>query len=125
MWASRDFPRQPQRPLGRLCHGQTDHCVADAKERPFVALDSHNIPLLKLLWETKEKHLNRWLSNTSSPVARQKGASSGCCLCSPRAASQGNQEKVSVDESELATLIRMLLYKEMQRSNSPSCLSQF
>lgn len=52
-------------------------------------------------------------------MARQKGASAGCCLCSPRAVSQGNQEKVSVDVSELAALIRVLLYKEILRSNNP------
>ena len=70
----RAFPRQPPCPLGRPFHRQADYCVADVKEKPLTAYS----PTAFHFWtscgkeEKKRKDLKRWLSDTSSQVARQR-----------------------------------------------------
>lgn len=55
---------------GTPFHRQADYCVADVKERPLTAYS----PTVFLFWTScgkEKKPLNRWLSGTSSQVARQ------------------------------------------------------
>lgn len=63
---------------------QTDEPLCGWRKGKAVnSLRSHNIPLLNLLWERKKnKHLNRWLSNTSSRRGTSKRSGAGFPLCS-------------------------------------------
>lgn len=82
---------------------QTDRPLCGwRKGKALHSLFSHSIPLLNLLWERK-KHLNRWLSDTSSQVARQRVA--GCCLCSVWAA----RKKVRVIRKNLGGCVSSAL----------------